>query len=67
MEHYLSATDIAGSGVAVCGAFHRHFGHQGIVRGTLTACGAEILSLLLYQIIEEPETEPKGLGRGNQF
>ena len=57
----------AGSGVAVYGVFHRRVGGEAVVRGALTATVAEILSLLLDQIIEDPETEPKGLGCGNQF
>ena len=67
LECYLSATDVTGLGVAVYGAFHRRLEGAEIVRGPLSATGTEILSLLLYQIIKEPETEPKDLGSGNQF
>ena len=67
MEHHLPAAGIAGSGVAVRGAFHRRFVRQGIVRGAPTACGAEILCLLLDQIPEQPESEPKRPGLGDQL
>ena len=61
VEQDPSATDVTGSGVGASGTIRRRVRGEGVARGSLSATGTEILSFLLDEITEEPETEPKTL------